>query len=184
MVNGQSLHPRLVGARRGPGKRTRAEADGGAVAVEAALIIPFILLPILFGIIGFGVFLSEQLSLTNGARQAARVGVVNSADATCLGLLTEVRDSVGTLNLKPQMVKMTVTVGGVTKCTPALGTGPDGLPAYNTSNNTAKPCLNSSTNAELKVDVTYDSTLGVFGIIFGDTTVTMDGKGVYRCEYN
>jgi hypothetical protein len=45
--------------------------DRGAAAVEAALILPVLLL-IVFGIIDFGRMLNTQIALTEGAREGAR----------------------------------------------------------------------------------------------------------------
>lgn len=50
----------------------RRHRDRGAAAVEAALVIP-ILLMIIFGIIDFGRMLNAQLGITEAAREGARV---------------------------------------------------------------------------------------------------------------
>ncbi|HEY8453507.1 MAG: pilus assembly protein [Micromonosporaceae bacterium] len=50
---------------------TRHRGDRGAAAVEAALVIPLLLL-IVFGIIDFGRMLHAQITLTEAAREGAR----------------------------------------------------------------------------------------------------------------
>ncbi len=49
-----------------------SRSDKGAVAVEAALILP-VLLTLLCGIIEFGLILSTQISLTQAVREGARI---------------------------------------------------------------------------------------------------------------
>ena len=51
--------------------RRSSEHDGGAVAVEFALIFPVLLL-VVFGVIDFGRMLNAQISLTQAAREGAR----------------------------------------------------------------------------------------------------------------
>jgi len=58
-----------MGAR---GKR-RPRGDRGAVAVEFALVTYFALIPLLLGIIGFGFIFYSQITITQAAREGARV---------------------------------------------------------------------------------------------------------------
>ncbi|MFD0742698.1 TadE/TadG family type IV pilus assembly protein [Phytohabitans flavus] len=51
--------------------RRRRPRDRGATAVEAALVLPLVLL-IAFGIIDFGRMLNAQIRVTEAAREAAR----------------------------------------------------------------------------------------------------------------
>jgi Flp pilus assembly protein TadG len=53
--------------------------DRGAVAVEFALVLPLLLL-IVFGIIDFGRALNAQITLTQAAREGARLAAVGNAD--------------------------------------------------------------------------------------------------------
>src|SRR6266699_2915884 len=50
--------------------------DRGAVAVEFALLLPMLLL-LLFGIIDFGRALNAQITLTQAAREGARLASLN-----------------------------------------------------------------------------------------------------------
>jgi Flp pilus assembly protein TadG len=51
--------------------RRRDRRDGGAVAVELALVLPVLLL-VVFGVIDFGRMLNAQIQLTQAAREGAR----------------------------------------------------------------------------------------------------------------
>jgi Flp pilus assembly protein TadG len=59
-------------SRRLPGK----PRDGGAAAVEFALMLPVLLL-IVFGIIDFGRALNAQITITQAAREGARLDALN-----------------------------------------------------------------------------------------------------------
>lgn len=54
--------------------------EKGAVAVEAALILSFIFLPILFGIIEYGNYFSTSFKVAESARIGARIGAMSSED--------------------------------------------------------------------------------------------------------
>ena len=59
----------------------RRRDERGAAAVEFALICT-ILLPLLMGVLQYGLFFSDSLSARQGVRQTARTGVVHTF-ATC-----------------------------------------------------------------------------------------------------
>lgn len=71
-------------------ERHRVRDERGAVLVEFALIAP-ILLVLLFGIVDFGIAMSNQVALRQGVREGARQGVVaeygptSSCGATVVG---------------------------------------------------------------------------------------------------
>ena len=56
-----------------------AKRDRGAAAVEFALVLPLLLI-MLFAIIDFGWVLSQQLSVSAAAREAARYYAIHAAD--------------------------------------------------------------------------------------------------------
>jgi Flp pilus assembly protein TadG len=70
---------------------SRNARDRGATAVEFALVLPLLLL-IVFGIIDFGRLLNAQLTLTQAAREGARLAalgqpnVVSRTQAAAIGL--------------------------------------------------------------------------------------------------
>lgn len=58
----------------------RARGEQGAVMVEAALVLPLLLL-LVFGMIDFGVNLSDQISVREGVREGVRQAVVGAPGA-------------------------------------------------------------------------------------------------------
>jgi Flp pilus assembly protein TadG len=65
--------------RRPPQSRSLRRTDGGQSLVEFALVLPVILL-LAFGFIDVGRLVFDYNTLTNAARQAARVAAVNQLD--------------------------------------------------------------------------------------------------------
>jgi Flp pilus assembly protein TadG len=59
----------------------RASGDRGAVIVESALVVP-ILLILVFGMIDFGINLSDQIAVREGVREGVRQSVVDAPGAT------------------------------------------------------------------------------------------------------
>lgn len=84
--------------RRSARLRRLARAERGALAVEAALIIPIILIPLLFGIIEFSLLLRDKVTVTSMARNAARVAAASDpndpANQTVPGFVTAVAQTV------------------------------------------------------------------------------------------
>lgn len=60
--------------------RRRKRDDGGAAAVEFALILPIFLM-LLFGIIDFGYMINRSSIINNAARDAARVASLHGSEA-------------------------------------------------------------------------------------------------------
>ena len=160
-------------------RRRSADGEDGAAAVEFALVVPLLLL-LLFGIISFGMIFAQQLSLTNAARQGARVAVVNSDQRTCGDLLAEVQGAAGTVGMAGSSVSVTVerVRGGAatTKC-------PAGT-SYTASQASVVPCAGSQTNDELRVSARYASDIPVLALVLNDSSIDLTGKGVYRCEFS
>lgn len=71
-----TTRPARLAARPGP----RAAGDDGAVMVEAALVLPLLLL-LVFGMIDFGVNLSDQIAVREGVREGVRQAVVDAPGA-------------------------------------------------------------------------------------------------------
>jgi Flp pilus assembly protein TadG len=65
--------------RMRPGCRSR---DRGAAAVEFALVVPLLLL-LVIGILNYGLFFFDSVSLRQGAREAARQAVVQLYGTSC-----------------------------------------------------------------------------------------------------
>lgn len=56
----------------------RSRHEGGAAAVEFALIAGFVMFPLLFAMIQYGLFFNDSLAVRQGVREAARQGVVKT----------------------------------------------------------------------------------------------------------
>jgi Flp pilus assembly protein TadG len=65
-------------------RATRAQGhhEGGAAAVEAALVLSFVVLPIVFGILSYAYMLSFRQSLSQAATEAARAAAVKTVSGT------------------------------------------------------------------------------------------------------
>ena len=68
-------------------RRERGSRDRGAAAVEFALVVPLLFM-LVFGIIDYGRFFFDSISLRQGAREGARQGVVQLYPGTVLGSST------------------------------------------------------------------------------------------------
>ena len=154
-------------------------AERGAVAVEFALVLPLLVM-IVFGIIEFGMVMSQKAALASGARTGARYGSVNlyAGDRTCGKVIEETRSKVTTVGMGATDVGVTVKRGATTVCSAASGSAtPSGGDA---------PCTNASFAAgseTLYVEATFDTELYIplTGI---DSDITLESTGAYRCEYH
>lgn len=101
---------KLIRARRKNGEK-------GQALVEFTLLVPIFLL-LLFAIVDFGMGFHAWITVTNSAREGARLGAVhaplNVASSPCFGKATLnvcIEDRVRTTaDLKDQATKMTVTI--------------------------------------------------------------------------
>ena len=60
----------------------RRRPDRGAAAVEFALVTVF-LIPLIFGILDYGMWFADALAARDGARAAARAGALGTFGASC-----------------------------------------------------------------------------------------------------
>lgn len=150
----------------------RGRDDRGASAVEFALVVPFLLV-IVFGIVNFGFIFAQQLSLSNGARQAARYAVVDGP--TCADIVTEGRNSGATIGMDGGDVPVPELGRGLGAVTPT--------PACATS--ATKPCAGTATGTNVTVTMTRATTWVVpippFNLL---TPPTLVGRGIMRCEFS
>jgi hypothetical protein len=148
--------------------RTDGRTERGASAVEFALVMPILAL-VLVGIVNFAFVLAQQLSLNNGARQAARYAVVDGP--TCGQVQAEGKDSAATIGMDATQVPTPVIARGQAATYP-----PAPCP---------KPCAGSATGDNIKVTMTRTGTWVVtfppFNLIPAPTLV---GTGVMRCEFS
>lgn len=135
--------------------------DRGASAVEFALVVPFLIL-LIIGMVNFGAVLSQQLSLSNAARQAARFAVVDGP--TCTDVETQARDALGAPGMEPSAPAIVITGGGC-----------------------PKPCAGSAARADknVTVELNYTSPWVVpFPIPGFGSGINLQGKGKFRCEFS
>lgn len=93
----------------------RAHRERGQAMVETAITLPLLLL-LLMGIMEFGWYFYNQMSVENGSREGARYAIVNSDSATLSADVTDLVESIvvgpGEMTVSVSLVsdKITVTV--------------------------------------------------------------------------
>ena len=133
------------------GGRRKAPRDRGAAAVEFALLLPLLML-LVFGIVDFGRALNAQITLTQAAREGARLAalgepnVVSSTQAAATGL---------------NPVNVTVT-----SCPAGAGAGVNAVVQVSYTFSFITPIA---------------AIAGLFGSGFG-STMTLTAQGVMPCE--
>jgi Flp pilus assembly protein TadG len=134
--------------------RRRAACNGerGAAAVEFALVLPLLIL-LIFGIVAFSIAYNNKQALHAAAREGARLASLPTTTET------EIEDRV-TSSLE----------GVVTSSTPIIAIDPD----------IDQPCLDR-TGETVEVSVSADVNVNI-PLWPGSSTVTMTGKGEFRCE--
>jgi Flp pilus assembly protein TadG len=129
--------------------------DRGAAAVEFALLLPVLLL-ILFGIIDFGRALNAQITLTQAAREGARLAALGVPSATVI-----TRAQTAATGLSP----VTVTVSST--CPVNAGTGVDAV-------------------VTVTYTFSFITPVGAFAAMFGTasfgTTLPLTATGDMPCE--
>lgn len=164
----------------------RRRSQRGAVAVEFALVLP-VLVMLVFGIIGFGIVLSQQVALGNAARDGARFGTVGlysdataAAGQTCGKVIELTRTNANALQMAGTDVAVTVRRGpnltsASARCSAAAGaTAPSGG---------NRPCVGAASDDNLYVTATYVSRIEI-PLVPMTPTLTLDSTGAYRCEYD
>lgn len=149
--------------------RTNGRTERGASAVEFALVLP-ILLVVVLGIINFGFVFAQQISLNNGARQAARFAVVDGRD--CGQIQDEGKSGAATIGMTGTAVPTPVIERGT-------GSTFSGAPC-------PRPCAGSQPGQNVRVTMTRSAAWVVpFPPLFtAGNAPTLRGTGVMRCEYS
>lgn len=162
-------------------RRQRRRGDSGSAAVEFALIVPLVL-AFLFGAIQFGFVFAQKASLANGARQAARLGVVSLVTTPeCSDVISTARSGATTVGLSKPAVRVVYTSasGSATEVC-KVAANADAV----TGSATAAPCADATgaTAGRLTVETSHQTQIDIppFGTI-GEPNLT--GEGTYRCEY-
>jgi Flp pilus assembly protein TadG len=131
----------------GPAARER-----GAAAVEFALLLPVLLL-LVFGIIDFGRALNAQITLTQAAREGARLAALGQPDVVN-------RTQAAASGLSP----VTVTV---TACPDGAGPGAD---------------ASVTTSYPFSFATPIGAIAGMFGSTGLGSPITLTAQGVMPCE--
>lgn len=148
----------------------RTHRDEGAATVEFALVAPIFLM-LVFGIISFGIVFAQDLALGNGAREAARSGVVQGS--TCGQIRTSARDAATSIAMTGADVTVTVKRGSSSATATDACTGGDG----------AKPCQGSAPGDSVYVKLDYTSQL-IVPLAVVKSSYPISGEGVFRCEFS
>jgi Flp pilus assembly protein TadG len=166
---------RPLGGGRGT---TAGRHERGAAAVEFALVTTQVLLPILFGIISYGLVFAAQLSINAAARDAARAGVVqplNGTALTCQQIADRARDGSATVGLTTRNVAVTVTGPTGASCSVAAGSSTySGSPA-------AQMCQNAPSGGQVNVNLTYAPSSPT---PFVPLPSSLGSNGKFQCEYS
>jgi Flp pilus assembly protein TadG len=164
------------------GRSRERGADRGAAAVEFVLVLP-VLVMLLFGIIEFGLYFAQQLSVSNAARQGARFAAVPNytggvSGSTCAAILREVQDAAGTIGMKGSDVSVTVTTtGNAASCPTASNEADLGAAA------TTVPCIGNRVGQSVVVRAEFTGHL-LIPLVVSDPAVHVTSTGTYRCEFD
>jgi len=130
--------------------------DRGSVAVEFALLLPVLLL-IIFGVIDFGRAISDQITLTQAAREGARLASLGYSTSA-----VQTRAQSAATGLSP----VTVTVSST--CPSGAGTGVDAV---------------VQTSYQFSFITPVGALASMFGSAsFGSSTLTLTATGEFPCE--
>lgn len=160
--------------------------EGGAAAVEFALVMPVLVL-IISSIVGFGVVLAQQMALGNAARQTARNAVVDLAYCGTGGgtgsagtsLIQEAKLNSNTLFMTTNNVRVEIKKAA-TQPANVYGTDWTGTCTGDQAVGvTARVCNLSTTGDNAYVRLRYTSTLS---LPFFQPSFNLSAIGAFRCE--
>ena len=141
----------------------RQKREGGAALVEFALIVPLLTM-FLFGIVQFGLAYDKKQSINSAAREGARAGAIPTKT------VQDIRDTVESSYDGTILDGVAVTTQVYLDST---SSAPLGV--------TAKPCEgNAGRTVVVFSTVPHQLTIPFFGA----PTLTLEGKGEFRCERN
>ncbi len=132
---------------------SRGARDRGAAAVEFALLLPILLL-LVFGIIDFGRALNAQVTLTQAAREGARLAALNQPNVVS-------RTQAAATGLSP------VTVTVTSSCPTGAGQGVDAVVQTSYSFSFVTP---------------VGAVAGLFGGSGFGSPITLSAQGEMPCE--
>ena len=161
--------------------------EGGAAAVEFALVMPILVL-LISSIVGFGVVLAQQMALGNAARQTARSAVVDLAYCGTGGgtgsggtmLIQEAKLTSNTLFMTTNNVRVEIKRASTTPTEnyATAWTGTTASPLC--SGDTAQACMGSTFGDNVYVRLRYTSVLS---LPFFQPSFQLSSIGAFRCEF-
>lgn len=142
-------------------RRSGSKPEGGAVAVEFALLLPLMIV-ILFAIIEFGIAITHLLAYSSGAREGARYAAVHCRPEAekCTNTLIGNR------------IKASIPAGYPLDYTAVAGYPGLGAP---------KDC-SVAANAGALVTVSWQQLIPIRVPFLPDITWTVHPSGTFRCE--
>jgi len=180
----------MIGTRWRARPRPTGSEDG-ASAVEFALVVPVLLL-VVFGVINFGMVMTQKAALSNSVRAAARYATVNaySGTHTCQSVIDRARSAAKTLGIsdsnKNQVAVTVKFTNNTTNATTTVCAASAGSASATTGNGAAMPCQNvngtPATPDQLTIEETFASSLLVATPGLGKT-VSLSSSASFLCEY-
>lgn len=131
----------------------RTRDQRGAAALEMAIVLPILIL-LVFGIIQFSIYFNRLQGLQAAAREGARVAALPQSSQS------DVKDTVIS------------SLSGVLPTTQS--------PVITVSPSSGNPCDLKAADARVTVTVAANTNLDI--PLWGNQTVTLTGKGEFRCE--
>ena len=131
----------------------RVRDQRGAAAIEMAIVLPILIL-LVFGIVEFSIYFNRLQGLQAAAREGARVAALPQSTQS---------------NIK---AKVTSSLSGVLPTTQS--------PVITVSPSSGNPCDLAAPDARVTVTVKANTNLDI--PLWGHQTVTLTGKGEFKCE--
>jgi Flp pilus assembly protein TadG len=157
--------------------------EGGAAAVEFALVMPVLVL-LISSIVGFGVVLAQQVALGNAARQVARMAVVSGSYCGTGGgtgnlgtkLTQEAKANATTLFVTQSNVQVEIkrTTSTPTEVYATDWTG-------TCTGDAVQACTGAASGDNVYVRMRYNSILS---LPFFQPTFKLSAIGAFRCEFS
>lgn len=151
--------------------------DGGASAVEFAIIAPLLFL-LLFGFMQFGIWFFQWQSLQASAREGARIGSLQNTDVGTIIERAEANLSlISDGDVEPSAVELCEPTLAVPYCISVTSIAVSGTTTH--ASTTDQPCASSATD-RVRVRVAYfaDAILPLMPL----TEFVMGGEGEFACE--
>ena len=131
----------------------RRRDQRGAAAIEMAIVLPILIL-LVFGIIEFSIYFNRLQGLQAAAREGARVAALPQSSQS------DIKDTI------------TSSLSGV------LPSGE--APVITVSPSSGNPCDLKAPDSRVTVTVAANTNLDI--PLWGNQTVTLTGKGEFKCE--